>query len=150
MASRDCKESTMKLIPYLHFAGNAEEALHFYTEALEGEILSIQRYADAPVPSDEDYKQKIMHARFQFDGNLVMISDVFKGSPLQVGNNVQLSVDVDDADKMERLFAKMAAGGKIRIPLENTFWGARFGMVEDKFGVLWMFNHELKKDEEDK
>lgn len=138
----------MKLIPYLHFEGDAEEALHFYATALGGEIISIQRYADAPVPSDEDYKLKIMHARFQFDGNLVMISDVFKGSPLKKGTNVQLSVDVEDADKIDGLFARMAEGGVITMPLDNTFWGARFGMLEDKFGVVWMFNHDFKKEDD--
>ena len=135
----------MKLIPYVHFAGNAEEALNFYAEALGAELLTIQRYGDAPVPSDEDYKQKVMHARLKIGETILMVSDVFKGQPVSTNGNVDLSVDVEDADKIEEVFKKMAEGGKVVMPLEKQFWGAIFGMLEDKFGVKWMFNHELEK-----
>ncbi len=112
----------MKLIPYIHFAGNAEEAMNFYANALDGEILSIQRYGDSPMPSDEDYKHKIMHGRFVFGGNLIMISDVFKGQPVGTNGNIRLSVDVDDIERLEKVFKKMAEGGTIKMALENTFW----------------------------
>jgi PhnB protein len=135
----------MKLVPYLYFEGNAEEALNFYTEALGGEIVSMQRYGDAPMPSGEDQKQKVMHATFSFDGNLVMASDVFEKQPLTIGQNVQLSLDVDSTEKLESVFNKMAEGGTVTMALQDTFWGARFGMLKDKFGVLWMFNHDIKK-----
>lgn len=132
----------MKLNPYIHFAGNAEEALKFYAEVLGGEVLDVQRYGDAPVPSDEDYKQKIMHARLSFDGNLIMISDVFKGQPVSTEGNVHLSIEVDEEGRIDEVFNKMAEGGSVMMALENTFWGARFGMLKDKFGVHWMFNHQ--------
>ena len=135
----------MKLIPYVHFAGNAEEALNFYAEALGAEILTIQRYADAPVPSDEDYKQKIMHARLQVGETILMASDVFKGQPVSTNGNVDLSVEVESEEKIHIVFNKMSEGGKVIFPLEKQFWGAIFGMVQDKFGVKWMFNHELEK-----
>lgn len=135
----------MKLIPYVHFAGNAQEALDFYAEALGAEILTIQRYGDAPVPSDEDYKNKIMHARLKVGDTILMVSDVFKGQPVATNGNVDLSVDVDDEGKIETIFNKMADGGKVVMPLEKQFWGAIFGMLQDKFGVKWMFNHELEK-----
>lgn len=134
----------MKLYPYVHFQGNAEEALNFYADVLGGTILSIQRYGDAPVPSDEDYKQKILHARLSFNDNLIMISDVFKGQPVSTEGNVDLGVEVEDGNKIEPIFNKMAEGGTVMMPLEDTFWGARFGMLKDKFGIHWMFNHELK------
>ena len=136
----------MKLTPYVHFAGNAEEALNFYAEALGGEIISIQRYGDAPMPSDEDYKQKIMHARLSFDDNIIMISDVFKGQPVSTEGNVHLSIEVEDGEQIKTLFDKMTEGGTVMMPLEDTFWGARFGMLKDKFGVHWMFNHQLEKN----
>ncbi|TDH25517.1 VOC family protein [Segetibacter sp. 3557_3] len=134
----------MQLTPYIHFAGNAREALDFYAGALGGEVLDVQQYGDSPVPADEDYKDKIMHARLSFDNNLIMISDVFKGQPVSTEGNVHLSLDVDDQDKIDALFSKLAEGGAIMMPLENTFWGARFGMLKDKFGVHWMLNHQLK------
>jgi PhnB protein len=135
----------MKLNPYLNFAGNAEEALNFYKEALGGEISQIARYGDSPMPTDEDYKNKIMHSRLVFEDNLVMVSDVFKGQEVSTKGNITLNVDVEDVKKMESIFNKMSAGGKVTMPLQDTFWGARFGMLIDKFGVPWMFNSELKK-----
>ncbi len=135
----------MKLIPYIHFDGNAEEAMNFYAKALNGSIASIQRYGDAPVPSDEDYKQKVMHGRFTFGENLIMISDVFKGQPVSTEGNVQLSIDVMEEEDIDNLFERMSEGGKVMMPLQDTFWGARFGMLKDKFGVGWMFNHEKNK-----
>ena len=135
----------MKLIPYIHFAGNAREVLNFYKDALGGDIVQLGTYGESPMPSDEDYKDKVMHARFVFDGNMIMISDSFKGQPVSTNGNIQLSVDVDNEEKLDEVFNKMAEGGKITMPLADQFWGARFGMLTDKFGVSWMFNCEKKK-----
>jgi len=135
----------MKLNPYLHFDGDAEDALNFYKDALGGEIIMISRYGDSPMPSDEDWKNKLMHSRLVFDGNLIMISDAFKGNKAKKEGNVQLSVEVESIDRINEVFTKMAEGGKVTMELQDTFWGARFGMLKDKFGVDWMFNHELKK-----
>jgi PhnB protein len=130
----------MKLTPYIHFAGNAEEVLNFYAAALGGEIVMLSRYGESPMPTDEDYKQKVMHARLVFGDNMIMISDAFKGKEVSTNGNVQLSIEVPDKTQMETVFSKMAAGGKITMPLQDQFWGATFGMLEDKFGVSWMFN----------
>jgi PhnB protein len=134
----------MKLIPYLHFAGNAREVLNFYKNALGGDIVQLGTYGESPMPSDEDYKDKVMHARFVFDGNMIMISDVFKGQPVSTDGNIQLSVDVDNESKLDEVFNKMAEGGRVTMPLADQFWGAKFGMLQDKFGVSWMFNCEKK------
>ena len=134
----------MKLTPYLHFAGNAEEVLNFYKEVLNGEIAMLSRYADSPMPVDEDYKQKIIHARLVFGDNTIMISDSFKGHAVHTNGNIQLNVEVEDKGQLEKIFSKMAAGGKITMPLQDQFWGATFGMLEDKFGVSWMFNKANK------
>ncbi len=135
----------MKLIPYIHFGGNAEEAMNFYEKVLGGNITSIQRYGDSPMPSDEDYRQKVMHGQLTFGDNLIMISDVFKGQEISTDGNIHLSVDVLETEQIDTVFNKMAEGGKVTMPLQDTFWGARFGMLKDKFGVNWMFNQELKK-----
>jgi PhnB protein len=134
----------MKLIPYLHFAGNAREVLNFYKNALGGDIVQLGTYGESPMPGDEDYKDKVMHARFVFDGNMIMVSDVFKGQTVSTDGNIQLSVDVDNESKLDEVFNKMAAGGRVTMPLADQFWGARFGMLQDKFGVSWMFNCEKK------
>lgn len=139
----------MTLIPYLHFEGSAEEALNFYKDVLSGEILMLSRYGDAPMPVDEDWKNKIMHGRLKFGDALMYVSDGPKNYKSYKGNNIQLSVDVSDVNKIVEVFNKMAEGGKVTMPLADQFWGAKFGMLEDKYGVGWMFNCE-KKNEENK
>ncbi len=135
----------MKLTPYIYFSGIAREALDFYKSALNGEIQQLGTYGESPMPGDEDYKDKVMHARLAFDENIIMVSDVFKGQQVTTGGNIQLSIEIDDVNKMNEVFKKMAEGGKVTMELQDTFWGARFGMLQDKFGVSWMFNCELKK-----
>jgi PhnB protein len=135
----------MKLTPYLHFAGNAEAALNFYRDCLGGEIVMLSRYGDSPMPVDEDYKQKLIHSRLVFGDNMIMISDSFKGQAVHTNGNIQMSIEMPDEAAMETVFNKMAAGGTITMPLAKQFWGAHFGMLQDQFGVSWMFNCEEKK-----
>jgi len=101
----------MKLTPYLNFAGNAQEALDFYATALEGQVVYMRRYGDSPMPSDEDCKNKVMHARLQFGDNLIMVSDAMKGYEVSTKGNIQLSIEMDDVVQQERFFNKMAEGG---------------------------------------
>jgi PhnB protein len=136
----------MKLNPYLNFAGNAEEVVNFYKDALDGEIVMLNRFGDSPMPSDEDWKQKIMHARIVFGGdNIIMISDTMKGDPLSTNGNIQLSIGLDDEAKTHELFNKLSAGGTVILPPSKQFWGDVFGMLKDKFGVTWMLNCTEKK-----
>lgn len=136
----------MTLIPYVHFAGNAEEALNFYKNILDGEILMVSRYGDAPMPSDEDWKNKLMHARLKFGNSILYVSDGPKNYKSSKDGNIQLSVDVPDENKIEEVFNRMAEGGQVTMPLADQFWGAKFGMLKDKYGVGWMFNCEKKTD----
>jgi PhnB protein len=136
----------MKLNPYLNFAGNAEEALNFYKEALGGEVIMLSRYGDSPMPSDDDWKQKIMHSRLQFgDDNIIMISDTMKEHSVSTNGNIQLSIGLNDEEKTKIIFDKLSAGGKVTMPLAKQFWGDLFGMLQDKFGVSWMLNCAAKK-----
>ena len=138
----------MKLNPYINFQGNAEEALNFYAEALGWKIEVVQRYGEAPMPSDEDYKQKIMHGRLTSGVNVLMLSDVFKGQTVSNNGNVQLSIDVEPGEDIDGVFKRMSEGGTVTMPLEDAFWGARFGMLKDKFGINWMFNQEKKVNQD--
>jgi len=132
----------MVVTPYLHFEGMAEEALNFYKDAFDGEIGMISRYKDGPMQVDEDWKEKIMHARLNFGKSMIMVSDGPKEFKTTVNGNIQLSVEFDDEQKMEEVFNKLAEGGKITLPLAKQFWGAKFGMLVDKFGTGWMVNKE--------
>lgn len=111
----------MKITPYLHFEGNAEEALKFYPEAFGGAKVSISRYGNSPVPSDEDYKDKVIHGRIQFGENVIMISETFKGNVVQTGGNIQLSVEISKEGQIDEVSNKLAKGGNVTMELQNKF-----------------------------
>lgn len=136
----------MQLITYVNFAGNCEEALNFYKEVLGGEILQISRMGEGQMEVPEHVKGKIMHARLKVGENVLYMSDTFDPSSIVQGNNISLSLQPDTIAETEDLFNKLSAGGTIKMPLQDTFWGARFGMFIDKFGTHWMLNCELKKE----
>jgi len=131
-------------IPYLNFDGNAREAMTFYQQCL-GADLTLQAFgeAGAPFPGSE---KLIMHARLSTQaGAVIMASDSMPHVPLVLGNNVWVTQDCDSIEEIERLFAAFGEGGSVMMPLADQFWGARFGMLTDKYGINWMFNHELAK-----
>jgi PhnB protein len=135
----------MQLITYLTFTGDCEQALTFYKERLNGEILEISRMGDTKeMEIPDDLKSKIMHARLKVGENEVFMSDTFDASQINKGNNMSLTLVMDDVDKTEKLFNALSDGGKVTMPLQDTFWGARFGMLVDKFGIPWMLNCEKK------
>ena len=136
----------MQLITYVTFAGNCEEALNFYKEALGGEIIQISHMGDGQMEVPEILKDKVMHARLQIGESVLYMSDTFEPASVKQGNNVSLSLEIEDTTKLENLFNKLSAGGTVKMPLEDTFWGARFGMLTDKFGIHWMMNCQLKKE----
>ena len=127
--------------PYLFFDGKCEEAIEFYKKALGADVKMLMRFKDSPeppkpgcTPSDMN---KVMHAQFQIGETVVMASDGrATGNPKFEGFALSLTVKTEaEADKT---FNALANGGKIEMPLAKTFFSARFGMVEDKFGVFWM------------
>lgn len=133
----------MILQPYLTFNGNCEEAFTFYASCFKGEITAINRYDGYPVQVPEDYKQKVMHGEFRFENNSIAGCDAPPDSPVHHGTNFSLMINVVEVFVLEDVFNKLAQGGTITMPLQDTFWGARFGMIKDKFGINWMFNCEL-------
>jgi PhnB protein len=136
----------MQLTPYIIFNGNCEEALKFYENALGGEIKDLMRFEGSPVENMNADKQKVLHSHFYANGNLLfMASDSGEGGPGSPnGGMVHLSINFNDNGKLENVFSKLSDGGNVTMPLQDTFWGARFGMLTDKFGVNWMFNHDKK------
>jgi len=134
----------MKLNPYLLFTGNAKEAIAFYASVFNASC-KIMTYGEGPEKTDDDWKDKVLHCSMEFDKNLLMISDGFKGYEAKLDGNIQLSLEVNSIEKINEIFEKMSEGGKVSMPLQDTFWGARFEMLQDKFGTQWMFSYELKK-----
>lgn len=135
------------IIPYLNFNGNAAEAMAFYSKALEGAVLFQQTFGESAMESPAEMKDKIMHATFKAGDLTIMFSDCMPDQPSIAGTNVSLSLNFADEASIEKIFAGMSEGSHITMPLQNTFWGAKFGMLTDKFGINWMFNHDFKKEE---
>lgn len=134
----------MEFSIYLMFNGNCEEAMSFYQNALGAESVGLQRYSDSPMPTaDPEWNQKVLHCAIRKDGFLIMASDSRdKSGGIVTGNNVQISVTLKDEEEINRIFGNFSEGATITMPLEDTFWGARFGMLTDKFGISWMFNYD--------
>ena len=131
-------------LTYLNFDGNTRDAVTFYAKCLGGE-LSIMPFSEAPGDFPKDARDKVMHARISKNGSTVlMASDALAGhgAPFRPGNNFSISLDCESLDEIERLFTALSENGKVTMPLQDTFWGARFGMITDQFGINWMFNFE--------
>ena len=132
----------MKVQPYLFFEGRTEEALEFYKKALGAEVTALMRFRECPdppppgtmAPGSED---KVMHAAFQIGDTTVMASDGRCSGQARFGG-VSLSLSVPDEATADRLFAALAEGGQVQMPIGKTFFSPRFGMVADRFGVSWM------------
>ena len=134
------------IIPYLFFNGDASEALAFYSKILDGKIILQQTYGESPMPSGAEMKDKIMHATFQADKLMIMVSDCPPDRAVSNGRNISLSLNFPDVQSIENTFKALSDGANITMELQDTFWGAKFGMLTDKFGINWMFNHDKKED----
>lgn len=133
------------LVSYLSFDGECEAAFTFYEKILHGKILMMMRHADAPadagVPQSPEIANRIMHARMQVGSRLLMGGD----APPQSASKPQgfcVSIQVDDPAEADRIFKGLSEGGAVRMPIGETFWARRFGMLVDKFGTPWMVNCE--------
>jgi PhnB protein len=129
----------MQVQAYLNFDGRCDEALKFYEKAVGAKVGVLMRFKDAPdrsmiTPGNEN---KVMHAQFQVGDSQILASDgrctgacSFKGITLSLWANNEAEADA--------LFANLAEGGQVQMPLAKTFFAPRFGMLADKFGVGWM------------
>jgi PhnB protein len=139
-----------RMNPYLNFDGKAEEAFLFYQSVFGGEFMGgVHKIGDAPgcenLPEDE--KRRVMHVALPIDENtMLMASDIVPsaGHVLKEGNNVHLSLHPGSREEADRLFNGLSAGGKIEMPMQDTFWGAYYGSFQDRFGIHWMVNYDGK------
>lgn len=127
--------------PYLFFGGRCEEALEFYRTALGAEVEMLMRFNESPEPPppgtvQPGFEEKVMHASFRVGQCRIMASDgCDEGSGF---NGFSLSIALETAAEVDRVFAALAADGEVRMPLTKTFWSERFGMLTDRFGIGWM------------
>ena len=128
---------------YLTFSGNCREAMLFYQKCLGGELL-LQTIGDSPLAKQMPAKMKdfILHATLTKNELILMGSDMVAESGLIKGNSVSLSVNCSSEKEIKSFYKKLAVGGNADHPLENTFWGALFGDLTDKYGNHWLLNFD--------
>lgn len=129
--------------PYINFNGNCREAMTFYKECFGGN-LSLQTVGGSPIENQcpAGMKDQILHAMLMKDGFVLMGSDMIGPGGLQMGNNVCVMVNCNSEEEINSFFSNISKGGEIIDALSVKFWGAMFGVVNDKFGIRWMFNYD--------
>ncbi|HSU56413.1 MAG TPA: VOC family protein [Candidatus Dormibacteraeota bacterium] len=125
--------------PYLFFEGRCEEAVEFYKKAVDAEVVMMMRFKDAPDPNAcaGVPGEKIMHSTLRIGGSNVMASDGRCEHPTKF-QGFSLSLGVSTEAEANKYFDALGQGGQVIMPLAKTFWSPRFGMVTDKFGIMWM------------
>src|SRR5215203_2921365 len=136
--------------PYLTFDGTTEAAFNFYKEALGNEFVTFQRFGDAPSDQKlpESEANRIMHVALPIGQNAVLMgsdTSASHGHAVTMGNNFSISLGADSKEEAKKIFDGLSAGGRVTMPLADTFWGAYFGMFTDKFGINWMVNYDYPR-----
>jgi PhnB protein len=134
----------MQLTPYLGFNGQCEAAFKFYEQCLGGKIVAMFPFGEMPGAAEHvpaELHHRIMHARLQV-GDAVLMGSDGPSEQIEEAKGLNVSLQVDDPAEAERIFHALAEGGAVRMPIEETFWATRFGMVTDRFGTPWMINCE--------
>lgn len=133
--------------PYLYFKGDCEEAFNFYKSVFEVEFKYIGRYKDVPQAEKHIFHEqdnKIMHVSLPISNQITLMgadnTEVHKGNISN--NNFSLSITSDSKKEADKLFQKLSEGGKIKLAMNETFWGSYYGIVNDKFGVNWKISFE--------
>jgi PhnB protein len=133
----------MKLNPYLNFNGTCEEAMNRYAEVLGGKIVAMLAFGDMPGdhPVPDDMRKKIAHARVVIGDQVLMASDSGpdRFRPMQ---GVSVTLNIPEPAEAERVYSALIEGGSAIMPLEETFWAHKFGVLVDRFGTQWMVNCE--------
>lgn len=131
----------MQLEMFFNFDGNCREAVEFYARVFKSEVHNLMTYSQTPPdenhPVAEADKDRIMYAGIPFGGMTLMFMDMPSGMPLTVGDNINPTINIGDKDEVTRLFNELKEGGEAIMEPQKTFFCEWYGMVRDKFGVIW-------------
>jgi PhnB protein len=138
---------------YLTFNGNCEDAFNFYKSVFGGEFANIGKFGEMPPQEgfemSENDKNRIMHVSLPISSETTLMgsdSSSYSGDAV-FGNNFSVSINTDSKEDADRFFNGLSAGGNVIMPMQDTFWGAYYGMFTDKFGINWMVNVDLNPQE---
>jgi PhnB protein len=131
----------MRLNPHLQFDGNCEAAFKFYEQCLGGKIVVMMTYGESPLgePMGTEWRKKILHATLAVGSYLLQGADVPPNS-YQKPQGFSVMVNIEDASEAERIFSSLSHDATVQMPLQDTFWAKRFGMLIDQFGTPWTVN----------
>ncbi|BBI33412.1 VOC family protein [Cohnella abietis] len=144
----------MSAIAYLNFDGIAEQVIEFYSEAFSASEVKKVKFSDIPqdpnYPLPDNELNMIMESSIEFAGGKIMLSDILPSmkvvtGELVIGNNVLISLVIDDKQQLGEYFNHLSVGGHVIMPLSNTPWSSCFGLLVDKFGISWKFNSDADK-----
>ena len=127
------------VVTYLSFDGNCREAMEFYQRCFEAELF-LMRYSEAPGDWPREAADRVLHSTLSKGHAFLMGVDIVPGAPFQQGNNFSVMIQCESLHEIERLFTALGENGKVTVPLQETFWAVRYGMLVDRFGVTWVFN----------
>jgi PhnB protein len=130
----------MKIMPYLNFNGQCEEAFRTYERVLGGKVVSIFYFGDSPMANRYPQLAKhVMHAHLEVGSQVILGSDA-PPEYFQKPQGCSVMLDLDDTAEAERIFKELADGGDVKMPFQETFWAKRYGHCIDRFGTPWMIN----------
>lgn len=129
----------MQVTPYIYFNGNCEEAFNFYVKAIGAKIGVMMTFAGTPAEGQTpaDWQKKIIHARLDVGATQILASDAPPGR-YQKGQGYCVTLTADTAADADRIFKSLSEGAEVGMPIAQTFFASRFGMLTDKFGISWM------------
>ncbi|MDY0986963.1 hypothetical protein BSF41_04100 [Flavobacterium sp. ACN2] len=133
--------------PYLMFNGTCEEAFLFYKSVFGGDFPYIGKFKDAPAEEgevlSEEALNRIMHVSLPIGSSILMGSDTHpRYGDVGFGDNFSVSINAESREDADKIFNGLSAGGKVEMPMNDTFWGSYFGMFKDKFGINWMVSFD--------
>jgi PhnB protein len=133
----------MQLNPYLTFNGRCEAAFKFYEKVLGGKIEAMMTYGSSPMAeqTSPEWRNKIMHARLSIGDKILMASDA-PPDRYEAMKGIMVTLGIDDPGEAERIFRALSENATVQMPIQETFWARRFGMLVDQFGTPWMVNCE--------
>jgi PhnB protein len=133
----------MQLNPYLTFNGQCEAAFEFYAKVLGGRIEAMMTYGGSPMAQETqpEWRNKIMHARMTVGDKMLMASDA-PPDRYEAMKGIMVTLGIDEPGEAERIFHALSENGTVQMPIQETFWARRFGMLVDQFGTPWMVNCE--------
>lgn len=129
-----------KAVPYLFFNGTATRAIETYQQKLGAKLESKMTYGEGSAECPVDDKQRVMHAAIRLGDVPIWLSDPPSAHGYPQGSNVSVVLEFDSNEDLEQKFAALSQGGKVTMAPHDTFWGARFAMFSDEFGIDWMFS----------